>query len=333
MRIVIDEYGAYIRKKSNRFLVSSKDNEKEYSCDKVSQFLVLRNSAISSEAIELAMEKNIDIVFFDRRGKPYARVYPCRLGGTTLTRRNQLNAYFSMKGVALAKSFIKAKIENMGNFLISLGKSRKNKDLIGEGKKILHYSDKIESVKGEIDIVRNILMGIEGESSKIYFSGLQKVLPPQLYSGGRTKRPPQDIFNAFLSYGYGILYSEVERACIISGLDPYLGFLHTDRHGRTSFVLDLIEEFRQVIVDRAIITLGVRGQLSKGDVDRVEKGVFLNGKGRKKAIKAIMQRFETKIKYKGKNLCLQDVILAQARGVAKFLNSRSRKYRYFVHRW
>jgi CRISPR-associated protein Cas1 len=254
------------------------------------------------------------------------------LGGTTLTRRNQLEAYPSKKGTSLAKSFVRAKVENMGYFLKTLGKSRDNESLKETGKGILNFSKRIKSLDGGIDKIRNELLGIEGESSKTYFAALRQVLPEKLYSGSRSKRPPRDVFNAFLSYGYGILYSEIERACIVSGLDPYLGFLHTDRYGKPSMVLDLIEEFRQPIVDRAMITLVVRNQIDESSVDR-EKGIYLNKRGRKTAIEALMSRLETKIKYKGKNLSLQDIILKQARDIVRFVNNERRVYKPFVYRW
>lgn len=264
--------------------------------------MILKGSSISTDAIKLASEKSIDVVCLDRLGRPYARVYPCKLGGTTLTRRNQLEAYSSAKGAALARSFVKAKVENMGYFLKVLGKSRDSNPLRDAGNSIIEYSKRLKA-SGGVDKVRNELLGIEGEASKTYFSALKQVLPGELYSGSRSKRPPGDIFNAFLSYGYGILYSEVEKTCIISGLDPYLGFLHTDRYGKPSMVLDLIEEFRQPIVDRAMITLAVRNQMGSDCVD-VEKGVYLNKNGRKLAIEAMMDRLSTRIKYRGKNLSM-----------------------------
>lgn len=180
--------------------------------------------------------------------------------------------------------------------------------------------------------MRNRLLGIEGECSKTYFSALSEVLPKGLYSGVRTRRPPRDAFNAMISYGYGVLYSEIEKACIISGLDPYLGFLHTDRYGRPSLVMDLIEEFRQPVVDRAMVTLVARGQVEKDCVKR-EEGVYLNKKGRKMAIEAMMSRLESKIKYKGRRISMEDIILKQARELVGFLNGDRRSYKPFVYRW
>ncbi len=332
MRLLIDDYGAYLKKKGNRFVVTSKEKSEEYSADKVEQVMVLKGAAVSTDAIELAMEKGIDIVCLNRIGRPYARMYPCKLGGTTLTRRNQLMVYSSHKGTTFAKSFVRAKMKNMGYFLKTLGKSRDNKSLKEAGNDILKFSGRIKGLYGNIDKIRDELLGIEGESSKIYFATLSQILSPEVYSGLRSRRPPGDIFNALLGYGYGILYSEVEKGCIISGLDPYLGFLHTDRYGKPSMVLDLIEEFRQPIVDRAMITLAVRNQISEKDVIR-ERGVYLNKKGREKAIEAMMTRLETKIKYKGMKISLQDVVLKQARQIVKFFNGELRVYRPFIYRW
>lgn len=334
MYLVVDNFGAFIKKKSNRFLVSCGDKSEEFSADDVSQILVLKGSAISTDCMALAVEKGIDIVIVDNVGKPIARVYPCRLGGTTLTRRRQLEAYFSAKGMYVVKTIIKAKIENQGYLLKSLGKSRENKELMEKANHILELSKKPNNLYGKgIDDVREKLMGIEGEASRIYFQSLQKVLPSNLYTGGRIKRPPGDAFNALLGYGYGILYSEVERACIISGLDPFLGFLHTDRYGKPSMVLDLIEEFRQPLIDRAMITLVQRKMIDERDIEKEGDGVYLNKNGRAKAIEAVVGRFNTTINYKNDKLTLVDIVLKQARSLVKFLCGESEVYEPFIHRW
>jgi CRISPR-associated protein Cas1 len=333
MRLIVDEYGAYVKKKSNRFIISSETKTEEYSADKVSQILIVKGTAITTDAIELAMEKEIDIVCLDRTGWPIARIYPSKLGGTTLTRRRQLEAYFSEKGTRLAKEFMRAKIENQAYLLKALGKTRDSLVLKESADKIFNFSLKIDSLKGGIDEIRNTLLGIEGEASRVYFESLKEVLSSQYYAGFRTKRPPEDIFNALLGYGYGMLYSEVEKACIISGLDPYLGFLHADRYGKPSMVLDLIEEFRQPIVDRAMITLLQKKMIDEGDIEREECHVYLNKSGRSKAIEAIITRFKTEITYGGEKILLENVILKQARGIVKFLNNESEGYEPFIHRW
>ena len=124
MQIIIDKFGAFIGKKENRFQIKNEDKIEEYSADKVSQILITSPSSLSAGAIKLAMEKNIDIVYTNYFGEPYARIYPCKLGGTTLTRRKQLEAYYTNRGCILARGFISAKISNQLYLLKALNKER-----------------------------------------------------------------------------------------------------------------------------------------------------------------------------------------------------------------
>ena len=87
-------------------------------------------------------------------------------------------------------------------------------------------------------------MGFEGTAGRSYFQCLSALLPEKYQFKGRFRRPAKDPFNACLNYCYGILYSLVEKGCILSGLDPYVGFLHTDNYNKKSLVFDLIEPFR-----------------------------------------------------------------------------------------
>ncbi len=103
---------------------------------------------------------------------------------------------------------------------------------------------KINDLKGSLNEKRGTVMGIEGSSGKIYFNTVNKIMPRKYKFKGRSRMPAKDPFNAMLNYGYGILYSMVEKACIIAGLDPYVGFIHTDNYNKKSLVFDIIEMFR-----------------------------------------------------------------------------------------
>ena len=83
-------------------------------------------------------------------------------------------------------------------------------------------------------------------TTKKYFEALSSILPEKYKFKSRSRNPAKDEFNAMLNYGYGVLYSMVEKACIIAGLDPYIGFLHTDNYNKKSLVFDVIELFRTV---------------------------------------------------------------------------------------
>ncbi len=106
------------------------------------------------------------------------------------------------------------------------------------------------------DEVRGELMGLEGTGGRLYWKQIGNMLPDELGFEGRShysrKRRP-DAVNAALNYGYGILTSHVWGAAMNAGLEPFAGFLHVDRSGKPSLVLDLMEEFRQPVVDRAIL--------------------------------------------------------------------------------
>lgn len=335
--MIVDEYGTYIHKKSNRFIFVDKTEKllkKGFSADKVSQILIYTGAAVTADAIELAVKKGIDIVYLDRIGKPFARTYSCEQENSATVQRYQARAYDDGKGIFLMSSMIGAKIRNQAYFLKSLAKNRNNEHLTGQAERIMSMSEKIkESAEewGYIEEARDSLFGIEGEASRIYFQALSNILPKAVYSGSRIKQPPGDLFNAMLSYGYGILYTEVEKACVLSGLNPYIGFLHTDRLGKPSLVLDLIEEFRQPVVDRAVISLISRKEVTEKDLKPVEGGFYLDLSGRRKTLKAVSERLAKIVNYRGFRHSFSSLILQQARGTAKFLTGESSSYAPFVY--
>jgi len=288
MKLIINEFGSYLSKKENRFVIKTKEKKEEYSADQVDQIIISSPSSLSEGVIRLATEKNIDIVFTSFYGKPFARIYPCTLGGTTLTRREQAKAYFDERGTILVKNILKAKLKNQLFLIKRLSKTRDkifSSEILALEDNILKL-DKIDNIK--IDDIRDKLLGYEGYGASVYFQCLNKIFPLK-------NRDPesQDIFNMALNYGYGILYSEVERACILSGLDPYLGFLHMDRYGKPSMVLDVVEQFR-AIIDRAIITLFVQKRLSEQDIEIIGEGKLLTKETRTKIIEEVMKALDLK---------------------------------------
>lgn len=333
MRIVIDEYGTYVHKKRNRFVIlnnADKEIKWEFSADKVTQILIYRGAAITADAIDLAVEKGIDIIYLDKLGKPFARTYSCKFENAASVHRFQVKAYDSTKGVELMKGVIEAKIKNQSFLLKSLARNREDKELEGSAKHIYSLSERLPE-GGNIDMARNMLFGIEGEASREYFSALGNVLPEDVYSGKRTKQPPEDLFNALLSYGYGILYTEVEKACILAGLDPYMGFLHTDRPGKPSMVLDLMEEFRQPVVDRAAISLISKNIVKPEELKSVKGGLYLDRSSRHKMIEAISSRLAKIITYRNYRHSFSSLILWQAREVVKYICNQEEVYTPFIY--
>jgi CRISPR-associated protein Cas1 len=139
---------------------------------------------------------------------------------------------------------------------------------------------------------RDELMGIEGAAARAYFAALQVLLPAELGFGGRTRRPPLDVVNAALSYDYEVLLGEAVSALGAAGLDPAVGMLHADDDARPSLALDLIEEFRPLVVDQVVAAAARRGELrlEHGRHEEGVPGVLLTRAGRETVIGAYERR-------------------------------------------
>ncbi|RLF87902.1 CRISPR-associated endonuclease Cas1, partial [Thermococci archaeon] len=170
MRILVDDYGVFVGKKNKCFVIRLKGEEKEISSEKVEQIIISKASSISSGAVELAVENNIDIVFLSPIGRPIARVYPCKMGGTTKTRRKQLEASMSETGKKVAQRLIHAKLMNQSNFIRSLAKNRTEKQVLDEV--FIFLRKKAEELMKLEPYETKKFFSIEGLCGKKYFEAL-----------------------------------------------------------------------------------------------------------------------------------------------------------------
>jgi CRISPR-associated protein Cas1 len=329
MQIILNEFTSFLGKKGERFIIKTGDKKEEIAVRDVDQILIAAASSISVGAIKLALKNEIDIVFLTGYGKPLGRVFPCKLGGTTLTRKMQTEAYYSKTGAEIAKKLVKAKILNQAYFLKALSKSREI-DFSVVADKNLALAKNVDNLSGLLDDIRDELFGFEGSAASGYFDCLKTLLPFE-------KRDPEsnDEVNILLNYGYGILYSETEKVCVLAGLDPYFGFLHTDRYNKPSMVLDLIEGFRPIIVDRAIVTLFAQKQITEKlfEIHPESKQRRLEKSGREKVISSVMERLYTKITYNNRKITFQDVMLSQSRALSNYLLDKNKYFEPFVYKW
>lgn len=175
---------------------------------------------------------------------------------------------------------------------------------------------------------REVAMGYEGAAAKQYYRTLAAMLPPDAGFTSRVFRPPTDPGNACLSFLYTLLFGEVRAACAIAGLDSSVGLLHGLEKGRASLALDLMEEFRPLIVDTMTLSLFRRRRLLKGHFRRQDKAVLLNAEGRRIALEAYESRMlnqffsprtETRITYR-------DGLREQARLLARVIRGSEARY-------
>ena len=335
--LIVDQYGAFIGKHSGRLRVT-KDKQKlaEAPLLHLEQVLVTgRGVSLSADAIRACCTAGIPIYFVDSRGRPYAALYAAGLTGTVLTRREQLLAYTDRRGLEVAVAFARGKINNQAGFLRYTAKYRQetDADLYQElrwcADEVRDHLEELRRLQGNtVDDVRGQLLSIEGRAAQKYWNALKQIIPEQYNWPGRRGRGARDPVNAGLNYGYGILYGQIERALVLAGLDPYGGFIHTDRPGKPSLVFDLIEEFRQVIVDRTIVGMANKGM--KLELD--EEGRLVESSRRAIADK-VLARLEATERYERKRQPLRVIIQSQARHVATFVRGDRAAYEPFVARW
>ncbi|WP_027340301.1 CRISPR-associated endonuclease Cas1 [Halonatronum saccharophilum] len=321
MQLVINTYGSYLHRDKGCFELKTKEKKTKISTKKVDSILITTGASISTDAIKLALDNNIEIQFLDKYGNSLGKVWHPKLGSTTYIRRRQLEIAESEEGTELVKEFLLKKVDNSIAHLEELGSRRsddKQKYIKGYIKKMKLLRSKIAKVDGDIDIVRNRLMGYEGNVGKNYFGVLSYLLPDRYTFSGRSYRPAEDEFNCLLNYSYGVLYSKIEKATIIAGLDPYVGILHTDGYNKKSFVFDVIEPYRHHI-DRVVMKLFGKKEVNKSHFDKIHGGLTLNDEGKKLLIGNLNQYFDGRIRYDGREIRIDDTIQSDLHKVANRL--------------
>lgn len=341
--LIVNEYGLYVGKHGERLLVS-RTGEGTFSERLVQQAPLLhlesvliegRGISLSADAIEACCERGIPLHFVSQRGIPYAGVYASGLTGTVQTRRAQLAAYLDERGVSLGCAFPAGKIHNQAALLKYLARNRREGDpdlaqeLSWSAGEVLDHLVELERLEGAcIDDLREQILSIEGRAASRYWNALAHLIPEEYGWPGRERRGAADPLNAALNYGYGILYSQIERALVLAGLDPYGGFVHADRPGKPSLVLDLIEEFRVPVVDRVIVGLANRHTCLEQDAEGL-----LAKETRRALAEHVLARLEKPERYESKRHSLRAIIQQQARHLATFVRGQRDAYEPFTVSW
>lgn len=203
------------------------------------------------------VKHNIELTFMTASGRFLARVSGEVRGNVTLRKEQYRISDDPDKRIGIARNFMVGKVYN-SRWVLERGARdyplRLDADKIKSKSGFL--AESLKSIRGCRDSAK--LLGFEGEAASVYFSVFDDLILQQkenFYFHGRNKRPPLDNVNAMLSFSYSLLAGMCGAALEAVGLDPYVGFYHTDRPGRMSLALDLMEEFRSVMADRFVLTM------------------------------------------------------------------------------
>ncbi|HOB58534.1 MAG TPA: type I-C CRISPR-associated endonuclease Cas1c [Methanoregulaceae archaeon] len=278
----------------------------------------------SPHLMGLCSDNNVSLTFLTPHGEFLGRVNG-RVRGNVLLRRTQYRTADDLQASQnIAKCFITGKIVNCRTIL---ARSLRDHPNVVDCNKI-RYADSmlIENLlKVETCHTSDTLRGIEGNCAKFYFDVFNELILKQkdfFFLSERNRRPPLDNMNALLSFLYSLLSHDVESALETVGLDPYVGFFHTDRPGRPSLALDMMEELRPFISDRLALNLVNLQQISKDDFLRKEGGgIILTENGRNEVLKAWHKRKQDEITHPflGEKISIGLLPYAQALLMARFL--------------
>lgn len=334
-QLVLSGFGMYLGKKSERLQVKLAGKALyEFPFFRISEVVVAsRGVSLSSDLLKEFCERGIRLTFVEASGRPYAMLSSPVLTATVESRREQLTAYNDRRGLDFSRLIVRGKIRNQRHLLLYFGKYLKQSDperfaaVAGIAHKLRALELQARKIDGtSIAERRSELMGVEGVAGRMYWEGVKAVIESKAEFAGRVHQGASDAFNSLLNYGYGILYAQVWGAVVNAGLEPFAGYMHVDRPGKPSLVLDMVEEFRQPIVDRTVIAFTNLGQTAVMDNGMLDEST------RRTIAQKVLERLSTRESFRGKQYQIRSIIQMQARSLVSFLRGQG-EYRPFSFRW
>lgn len=327
--------GSYLAKQGQSIVVS-RDGEKVLQVPilTVSGIVCTGAASVSTALLGLCGEKGVSISFLSGRGRFLARVEG-PTSGNVLLRKDQFRATLSdQRCLEVSRYFVLGKVVNARAILLRGIRDHGDPEgTLGNAVAVLGRCASSAEQSPSLGQLR----GIEGEAGRAYFGAFDGLITREegaFRFRGRTRRPPTDPVNAMLSFAYAILAHDVRSACESVGLDPQVGFLHRDRPGRPGLALDLMEELRAPIADRAVLTVVNRRQVSPGDFEQHPGGgVRMNESARKALIVTYQKRKQEEVvhPFVGERTTMGLIPHLQARLLARHLRGDLDGYPpYFV---
>jgi CRISPR-associated protein Cas1 len=290
--------------------------------DQVDELVAVGSVNVSTHAVMACLERSIPVSFHTAHGKLLGCVTAGVASNVKLRAAQHAAASDAERSLALAREFIRGKLRNQRVLLRRHG--------MFEGA----LADEFDSLGRGIDRVSDgdALRGVEGRAAVLYFGAYSKLLADRGGDGfamdGRSRRPPRDPVNAMLSFGYAMLAKDCAGVLLRVGFDPMRGFLHGMGWGRPALALDLMEEFRALIVDSTVLRVVAEGRVKVEDFHRELQGVTLKPGARRTFLQALDQRREEEITHPvfGYKVSYRRALELQARVLARVLEGEAPRY-------
>ncbi|MDQ2844285.1 MAG: CRISPR-associated endonuclease Cas1 [Acidobacteriota bacterium] len=307
----------------------------EIRLNEICQVNVMGNIQISTQAIQELCQQGIPVCYFSMGGWFYGITTGLCTKNVFLRQRQFALSEQPWFCRRLARDLVAGKIRNQRTFLLR-NHVEPSPRTLAEMKQMAESAGKCSSLEE--------LLGVEGNGARLYFGafqGLIKVEPeedlPQIFQmdfAGRNRRPPRDAVNALLSLGYSLLAKDLTVVCYAVGFDPMVGFYHQPRFGRPALALDLMEPFRALIVDSAVISAINTKMVTPRDFVRSGDAVSLTAEGRKGFYRAYELRMDAMVTHPlfGYRVSYRRLLEVQVRLLAKMLEGEIEQYPVFVTR-
>lgn len=293
------------------------------------------NVTWTSPAYSLCSQEGILITFLTEGGRFIAHVHGKNGGSVYLHRMQCKKTSTPETMVTFAKIIIAAKVSNYRTMFQRALRDHREKldtELIKKTVKYLQlslqYLEKADNLK--------VIRGIEGDAAKTAFAAFDQLIVAQkevFFFKERSRRPPLDRVNALLSFLYTLLANDVASACEAAGLNSQMGFLHSDRSGRPSLALDLMEEFRPWIADRLAISMINRRQIRPDDFVTEDKAALvLTQTARNTVLKAWYDRKAEEMIHPvfHEKMTIGLIPLIQARSLARWIYGSTKQYQPLI---
>ena len=340
--LYLNAQGVRVGKSGGVLQVREKDTlVQEVRIGEICQVNLMGNVQISTQAVQALCEAEKPICYFSTGGWFYGITIGLNEKNVFL-RRSQFRFadqdYFAR---ALARSLVAGKIRNQRT-LLQRNHVEPNRNTLTGLKEMADRAEEAESLEE--------LLGIEGNAARLYFGDFAGMIkadeedrapgngtgPDQLLFDfdGRNRRPPRDPVNALLSLGYSLLAKDLTVACYAVGFDPYIGYYHQPRFGRPALALDLMEPFRPLIADSAVLTAINTSMVTTRDFVRVGGSVALTTSGRKGFFRAYELRMDSLVTHPlfDYRVSYRRLLEIQARLLARVLEGEIGEYPVFTTR-
>jgi group II intron reverse transcriptase/maturase/CRISPR-associated endonuclease Cas1 len=332
---IVTTHGAVLTRQSQHLVVRKGDNVlSRIALADLRQVVVqAAGTTLTSALLRELAGRGIVLHFLDWKGTPYGAF-------TTMARespailRGQLRAAEGERGVAIGRSMLFAKGQNQLRLLRLYGRYREKTDPTA-GRSIARASMAmrkdlvaLRALDGEsLALTRGRFLAIEGRIAAAYFRGIRVLLPQTKFRARLRQQLGRDVVNTLLDYTYALLYTCCHRALVLAGVDPRIGFVHTDgADGKLSMVYDFVEEFRAVGADRVILAM-----LTRGTIIRRTKADILTLPSRRKIVRAFARNLDARCRYRTERRRLGDIIEMQARHLSTVFMKPQLVYKPFLY--